>query len=245
MLQAEPGSPPLGTPDYANSPLLEHTGGLLRPGGLELTARLAALGGLAPGMRVLDIACGTGASIDYLRRQKGIEACGLDVSAVLLRRAKSNGADALVQGGATALPCKPASLDAVLCECAMTLFPTPERVLQQIHSVLRPTGRMLLSDIYARAPREVPTEEPALRCCVDGARTKEDLEKLFAANGFIVENFEDHSGSLKQLAAELVFAHGSLAAFWSALLPGELACQAARNGARFRLGYCLLVAKKR
>jgi len=50
---------------------------LLRPGGLELTARAVDFAGLGAGAAVLDLGCGSGDSVRYLRTL-GIDAIGID-----------------------------------------------------------------------------------------------------------------------------------------------------------------------
>ncbi len=235
-------------PDYAvrydRSPLLEHTGGVLRPGGLELTARLITLACLKPGQRLLDLACGAGVSSGCLAGTLGLDVLGVDISLPLLRNARQRSARPLFcQAGAASLPLCDGAVDAVLCECALSLFPEPDIVLAEVRRVLRPGGMLLLSDLYAR--EAVPEEGSGpCRCCVDGARSRGELLLMLARKGLEVHFFEDNTKHLKQLAGELIFAHGSLEAFWHELLPGGCASSATRRASQARLGYYVLVAKK-
>jgi len=56
-------------------------GDSFHPGGLNLTGRLGELLGLAPGVRVLDVASGKGTSAMYLAKRFGCEVVGVDFGA--------------------------------------------------------------------------------------------------------------------------------------------------------------------
>lgn len=222
--------------DYATSPLLAHTGGFLRPGGLELTERLVQSGKLPAGARVLDMACGVGHSV-MLLRSMGFSAIGLDCNPGLLRSSPNA---PCIRADAMHLPLRSGSLDAVLCECALSLMPDAGALLTEAYRCLASGGAMLLSDLYLRKGER----EHDLRgkCCVDGARGRSELIEILADQGFVMEFFEDHTSHLTQLAAELVFVHGSLQAFWEMLLPPGPACEIAGRGSH--LGYCIIVARR-
>ena len=128
-------------PDYAQNPLLAHTGGLLRPGGLALTDRLISLAGLDRGSWIADLACGSGASVLHVRQQHGMHVCGVDVSMDLLQ--KTPGLP-LFLGNAMNLPLRSRSMDAVLCECAFCLMPDPQALLTEGQSRLA-AGRSLVA----------------------------------------------------------------------------------------------------
>lgn len=90
---------------YESSALREHTMPVIRPGGFELTANGLAHCRLAPDARVLDVGCGIGATVDYLRRRHGLATIGLDASALLLQDGtRPYGASPLMQARAEQLP---------------------------------------------------------------------------------------------------------------------------------------------
>lgn len=231
-------SPQSHVPDYAASPLAGHTGGLLRPGGLGLTERLVQGAGLPPEATLLDLACGEAQSVAHLR-SRGFRAMGLDCSEVLLRRGASV---PRCRGDAMRLPVRKACLDAVLCECALSLVPDAGAMLREVRRCLKPGAALLLSDLYQRDGNSVDSPEHA--CCVLGARNRSELLQLLSEHGLAPERFEDHTPHLTQLAAELVFAHGSLQDFWKLLLPDGLACHAAAQGRSRKPGYCLVTARR-
>ncbi len=224
----------------------ELTGGCLRPGGLVLTSRLLSER-LPADSLVLEIGCGNGRSLSYLREELGLRAVGLDLSAAMLEGIRANNARTpLVRAQAAVLPIRDASLDAVLCECVLSLMPSLEAVLDEIVRVLRPGGLLLCTDLYARFPSTGRNGGIAeARCCIDGAITRVEWLELLQTKELHPEVWEDHSRSLTQLAGELIFAYGSLESFWRTLLPAPAACEVAHKASVVKPGYSLTVARKR
>ncbi|PID41036.1 MAG: SAM-dependent methyltransferase, partial [Proteobacteria bacterium] len=108
---------------YESKAIRAVTGATIRPGGLELTRRTAAYCGLKAGDRVLDVGCGTGATVAFLNRQMGIRAIGVDVSAKLLAEARSKAPNlSVMRANGVALPVRSAAVGAVYCECVLSLI---------------------------------------------------------------------------------------------------------------------------
>ena len=129
-------------------------GDSFHPGGLTLTERLGVLLELRPGMRVLDVATGRGASALFLAKRFGCEVIGTDLSAEMVRdaeaRAENEGLSGLVQfrmGDAEQLPFEAAAFDAVVCECAFCTFPDKATAAREFTRILRTGGRIGLSDL--------------------------------------------------------------------------------------------------
>jgi arsenite methyltransferase len=233
---------------YESPVLRAVTGAVIRPGGFALTDRGLARCRLRAGARVLDIGCGAGGSVDYLRQRHGLSAIGLDLSAVLLAEGlRTHGNLPLVRGRAEQLPMADGFIDAVLCECALSLSSRPQAVLQEAWRILQPGGALILTDVFARAadPSARRGEYP-VACCLQGAVDASTVQQRIAAAGFEMLLWEDHSQVLKQLAANLILTYGSLDAFWSTVAGPDAApamnrCGGASGG---RPGYYLLVARK-
>ena len=68
------------------------------PGGLDLTRRLARALGLRPGQRVLDVACGPGATACLLAGEFGVEVDGVDLGEASVERARAAGAQRGLDG---------------------------------------------------------------------------------------------------------------------------------------------------
>lgn len=229
-------------PLYRSPAFQEAAGALLRPGGLALTARLLDRCGFAPGARVLDLGCGRGASLELLAR-RGLRPLGLDPDPDFLALARRGPSAPLLRGQAQALPLRDGCLDGVLCECVLSTLERPDAALAEIVRVLAPGGALALSDLYLR--RGGPGS--AVPGCLAGATAAGEIEARLLRAGLSPTSFEDHSRALAELAGRLIFAHGSLPAFWTAALgrPGPRdhapgSCSGRIPG----LGYCLVLATK-
>lgn len=218
---------------YESPALRELTLPVIRPGGFELTSRGLALCRLEPEDRVMDVGCGTGAVVDYLRQRNGLAAMGLDLSAVLLKEgARTYAGLPLVRGRAEQLPMADGCIGAVLCECVLSLCPDPLQVLGEMWRVLQSGGYLVLTDVYAREGRSGKwTGKPGVYCCLEGAVDRTTTEDRIAAAGFDLMAWEDHSARLKQLAAQLIWSYGSLDAFWTAVAGPDVATAPCGSGA--------------
>jgi arsenite methyltransferase len=226
---------------YESTAIRAVTGPAIRPGGLALTRRAAAYCRLAPGDRIVDVGCGSGATVGFLNRYICARAVGLDLSAMLLGEGRRRDRDMpLVRGSAEALPVRRASLAAVFCECVLSLLPAPETVLRDIYRALQTGGYMVVADLYWRD--RVPAATPATRGardCLGGAVSRETMARWTGAAGFDLCLWEDHTPLLKTMAAQLAWAGVSLLQWW----PGG--CTRYALGGAGCPGYFLMIARKR
>lgn len=134
--------------------------------GLDASWRRATLAAaeLVPGLRVLDVACGTGKLARGAARAVGRDGTvvGLDASSGMLaraRRARPAGREAAVRwqlGDATRLPYPDAAFDVALIGFGLRNLPDPATGLQEMARVTAPGGRVLVLEIArptARLPR--------------------------------------------------------------------------------------------
>jgi arsenite methyltransferase len=208
----------------------------LRPGGSELTLRALQCAGFTTGERVLDLGCGVGVATQLLHRH-GCTALGIDVAAPRLALARRNEpALAMVAGDARRLPFADASLDGILAECALSLIGYTAEMLTECRRVLRPGGRLAVTDLFARAGN---VERPNLPGCLGGMASRGTILAAMADAGFVVQRWEDHSDLLKSFVAQLIFSGRGAEALWtgdgSAYTTALRAC---------RPGYFLLIAAK-
>ena len=113
---------------------------------------LIALAGIAPGERVLDLACGTG-DLAFAAARRGAHVTGLDLTPTMIAnarvRAKREAAAERVQwsvGDMTSLPVADASFDVVTTGYGLRNVPDLPAALAEIHRVLRPGGRLYSLD---------------------------------------------------------------------------------------------------
>ncbi|HYM07687.1 MAG TPA: class I SAM-dependent methyltransferase [Terriglobales bacterium] len=115
-------------------------------GAEDFVARL----GLRPGMKVLDVACGTGnQSIPAARA--GAEVTGLDIATNLLEQARQRAAEEklkieFIEGDAEKLPYEAASFDVVLSMFGAMFAPRPEVVAAELLRVCRPGGLIAMGN---------------------------------------------------------------------------------------------------
>jgi SAM-dependent methyltransferase len=101
--------------------------------------------GAAPGVRLLDIACGTGALAAQAER-RGTEVVGMDFApGMVAEAARRHPGVEFRAGDAEAIPLPDASVDAVTCSFGMLHMERPDRVLAEVARVLRPGGRFAMT----------------------------------------------------------------------------------------------------
>ena len=191
--------------------LYEHelTGWLLgdsfHPGGAALTDRLAELLGVSAGQHVLDVAAGPGTSALRIASGTGARVHGVDLSADLVaaatERARSSGMAERVTfgvGDAEHLPVGDDSVDAVVCECALCIFPGRADAVREMARVVRPGGRVGIADVVMdrrRLPPELDTLAGRVACLAD-ARTLEENLRLLEDAGLRIDAVERHDEAL-------------------------------------------------
>jgi SAM-dependent methyltransferase len=233
--------------------------GQLHPGGDRLTLRLAELAGVRPGTRVVDVACGNGASARLLARELGAETVGVDLGAQAIERAERTArADGLagrarfVHGDAEALPLADGGFDVALSECSLCTFPDKPRALAEMGRVLRPGGTVAIADVtatLAALPPELRTAAARVACVAD-ARSADGYVALLRAAGCEPLAVERRDA---ELTAMIDRVEARLRVARMLVPPGEqsdrvreaveLARTARREVARGTLGYVLLVAR--
>ena len=153
-----------------------------------------ALASLKKGEVVLDL--GSGAGFDcFLAATKVGESgkvIGVDMTAEMIEKARGNarkGGYHNVEfrlGEIENLPVANNSVDVVISNCVINLSTDKKRVLEETYRVLKPGGRVMVSDIalLKELPSEVKSSIGAYISCVAGANTKEEYLETVGAAGF-------------------------------------------------------------
>lgn len=244
-------------PLYEQDLLRQATGKTLRPGGIDLTDRLLACCELPQKARLLDIGCGCGATLDWLRKTTNHRPYGVDYSVKLLREAATHRLS-ITQGVAGCLPFSEAGFDAVMLECSLSVIASQgcigfdsaglaiQSVLKEAQRVLVSKGWLLLSDLYARRVEGIPGLRALPRSsCLRGALDMTTLQNSLEASGFEICFWEDHSNTLRQLNSKLCQTYGSTQSFWDQAT-GEStdSFDLVIRIARAKPGYFILLARK-
>jgi SAM-dependent methyltransferase len=106
--------------------------------------------GIQPGMKVLDVACGTG-NLAIPAARTGAKVTGLDIAPNLLEQARQRAAEEKVdatfdEGDAEQLPYADASFDLVMSMLGAVFAPRPERVAAELVRVCRPGGKIAMAN---------------------------------------------------------------------------------------------------
>ncbi len=146
---------------------------------------------IEPGQTVVDLGCGAGLDLILAAQRVGPtgRVIGVDASEAMIERARDNAQRSrftnidIRHGAIESLPVADASVDWVISNCVINLSSDKERVFREIARVLRPGGRMLVSDIVAEGlPRWIRRTGLLVAACVAGAITeKRYLEGLETA----------------------------------------------------------------
>jgi SAM-dependent methyltransferase len=153
-------------------------GDSFHPGGLALTARLGELLALSPRDRVLDVASGRGESAIFLAGRFGCRVTGIDFGAANIAESRLRAEVASVAnlvrfepGDAELLDDPDGSFDVDLSECAYCTFPDKRAATSEFARVLRPGGRLGLSDLtrYGALPVELSGLLAWIVCIGDAA----------------------------------------------------------------------------
>ncbi|MEG2213213.1 MAG: methyltransferase domain-containing protein [Clostridiales bacterium] len=221
--------------------------GLRRPGGLEITETAITAAGLNPGDQILDLGCGSGDAVAFLIAKKGLAAQGIDSSQSLLAEGKSRFPNLpLILGDVMDLPFADNQFDAMLAECVLSLISEKSVVLSQIRRCLKPTGRLLVSDVYFKQDDTIQEGlNLPFSTCLNGLQTQEKFTNILCQNGFILDQFTDYSNLYKNYIAQLIMTYGSTGLFWQQFCGActQRAKQAEAAVKGRKIGYFLAVAK--
>ncbi len=159
-----------------------------------------ALAQLKPGEIVLDLGSGGGIDVLLSARRVGPDgkAYGLDMTDDMLALARENqkksGIDNVefLKGEIENIPLPDNSVDVIISNCVINLSADKARVLREAFRVLKPGGRLAVSDVVVRGevPEEIRRSLLLWVGCIAGALSEEDYVSQLAAAGFTSTEIE-------------------------------------------------------
>jgi SAM-dependent methyltransferase len=168
-----------------------------------------AIAALRPGETVLDL--GSGAGIDCLLAAAKVgptgHVIGVDMTDDMLQKARANAEKTgarnveFRKGEIEALPVDDNSVDVVISNCVLNLVPDKDRAFREIYRVLKPGGRLAVSDIaWEKEPApEVRKNLDALVGCIGGALVLGDYVGRLKRAGFARVQVDKHPEGIRMM----------------------------------------------
>jgi SAM-dependent methyltransferase len=165
---------------------------------------------LRPGEVVVDLGSGSGLDVFLAAKMVGPtgRAIGIDMTAAMIERARANA----VAGGYTnvefyqstidRIPLPDSSVDCIISNCVLNLAPDKPAVLREMARVLKPGGRLAVSDIALTGdlPEAIAQSMAAYVGCIAGAIRIEDYREGLLAAGFEHVEIVDSGADLNAYA---------------------------------------------
>jgi arsenite methyltransferase len=153
-----------------------------------------AIDSLKPGEVVVDLGSGAGMDSFLAARQVGEKGrvIGIDMTDAMLEKARRNAESAgfenveFRKGIIEDLPIEDESVDAIISNCVINLSPEKPRVYAEAYRVLKPGGRIMVSDVVLEhaLPEKVLSSVDAYVGCVGGASLREEYLETIRRAGF-------------------------------------------------------------
>jgi arsenite methyltransferase len=154
----------------------------------------AAFAGLKPGETVLDLGSGAGIDVFLASIKVGPQgkALGVDMTPQMVKKANALAVEKGYRnvefrlGEIENLPLADNYINTIMSNCVINLAPDKSRVFKEAYRVLKPSGKMVVSDIVSEKPLPVMMQADmnAWSSCISGALPKEEYLAKIAGAGF-------------------------------------------------------------
>lgn len=153
-----------------------------------------ALASLKPGETVVDLGSGGGFDCFLAAKEVGDtgQIIGVDMTSDMISKARRNAekmATTNVEfrlGEIEHLPIADNTADIIMSNCVINLSPEKEAVYKDAFRVLKPGGRLAISDVLATAelPEEIKNDLALVAACIGGAATIQETKEMLHSVGF-------------------------------------------------------------
>ncbi|KAF3939179.1 hypothetical protein ABW19_dt0210147 [Dactylella cylindrospora] len=156
-----------------------------------------AIASIRSGETVIDLGSGAGFDVFLAAKKVGEtgRAIGVDMNKDMLARANKNLESSthahkitFIEGNITSIPLEDSIADCIISNCVINLVPETEKpvVFTEMARILKPNGRVAISDILARKPLPLSLKEDVAMYtgCIAGAGTIEEYTRYFEDAGF-------------------------------------------------------------
>lgn len=154
-----------------------------------------ALASLKEGEVILDLGSGAGLDMFVASKKVGVtgKVIGVDMTPAMIEKAKKNAEELGIKnvefrfGDIEELPLEDHSVDVVISNCVINLAPDKAKVFREAYRVLRPGGRVMVSDIVLSKPlpQKIRDEVVTYTGCIGGAILDEEYLQHMRDAGFI------------------------------------------------------------
>lgn len=154
-----------------------------------------AIASLKEGEVVLDLGSGAGFDAFLAARKVGNtgKVIGVDMTDEMVEKARRNAIKGnytnveFKKGDIEELPVEDDSIDIIISNCVINLAPDKAKVFKEAYRVLKPGGRLMISDIVLvkQLPKELKEDNDLLTGCISGAIIKQDYFSSLEKAGFI------------------------------------------------------------
>ncbi len=153
-----------------------------------------AIAGLSIGEVVVDLGSGGGFDAFLAAREVGEsgQVIGIDMTPTMISKARNNADKACFEsvefrlGEIENLPVADNTADVIISNCVINLSPNKARVFKEAHRILKPGGRLAISDVVASCemPEEMKNDLALYSGCMAGASLIHELENFMQDAGF-------------------------------------------------------------
>jgi SAM-dependent methyltransferase len=201
-----------------------------------------ALARLKPGEKVLDI--GSGGGVDCFRAAKLVGSdgfvIGVDMTPEMVYKARRHAAEEKYPNvefrlsEIEHLPVTGNSIDVIISNCVINLSAEKDKVFNDAYRVLKPGGRLAISDVVATKPLpdDVKADLSLVASCIAGAATIDEMHQFLKDAGFQqidIQPIEQSRELFREMACGLGLESYLISADIEAIKPGDLSEERTRG----------------